>query len=167
VPSVALADPLWWVVARLRRILTGLLMLALTLGATAELHGAAYAPSTEARSSVVAPVIATASSASSVASAPVVSAVDLSTIGTSTIDTLRELDVRWRVDSPGAATVDPASGPRFSTDLTDERAGAADLIPSSLSLTDLAAAGTASDPATTPVESRGPAALGQRAPPVF
>lgn len=161
-PSVALADPLWWVAARLRRILTGLLVLALTLGATAELKGAAYASVAETRSSVVAPIITTASSASSVASAPVVSTVDLSTV-----DALRELDLRWRVDSPGAVTADPASGSRFSADLTDERASAADLIPSLLPLTDLVAARAASDLAETPVDSRGPATIGQRAPPVF
>lgn len=34
-PPVVLADPLWWMAARLRRILTGLLLLSLAVGATA------------------------------------------------------------------------------------------------------------------------------------
>lgn len=44
---VVLVDPLWWVAARLRRILTGLMMLALALAPAAEARGAVGSPPAE------------------------------------------------------------------------------------------------------------------------
>lgn len=150
--------------ARLRRILTGLLVLALTLGATAELRGVAGSSLTEARSLAAAPAITPAIAASSASSA-VPELLDLTAAPLAILpDTLRELDVRRHLGSQGV-TADPASEPKFTAGPAVERASAADRIRPLFLPTDLILAGTASDLAEPSVDSRRPATPGQRAPP--
>lgn len=157
-PSVLLVDPLWWVAARLRRILTGLLMLGLALGAAAEVRGAAVTPATEAPSFVVtsfaAPMPSADPAIAASAGSGVASAMALS-------DAPPEPGVRRHVGPLPAAGVD-AAGP--------ERGSAAEWFPAEqihrLLLTpDLIAARPAPGPDERPERARRAAPLGQRAPP--
>lgn len=160
-PSAALLDPLWWVAARLRRILTGLLMLALALGAAAEVRAAADGRSAEAQPAAF--TLVSAAAPAPVASFPLGESASTGPVGLSSPPIAA--DLRGHLGSADAVGADSWHQPEIVTGPAAERSNIADQVHPFLLPADLIPARTAANPDELPGHARRPAPLGQRAPP--